>query len=279
MDIRYTHGHVGSVIDDHATRTAANSAAFVLSRLRPTMRLLDVGCGPGSITIDLASLVGEVVGIDNATVAIDAARDLAGRQGVANATFEVAGAYEMPFATASFDVVFAHQVLQHLGDPVRALSEMRRVLVPGGIVAVRDADYGTMVHSPHDPRLDRWLALYHQLTNEHGAEADAGRHLLGWVVAAGYETPMATTSTWTYATEETVAAWRDLWVDRLTVGRMGTDLVASGTIEEAERDDLVAAWNDWASAEAPFFAFLHGEVIATNPGPDGRTEPGAEPDR
>jgi SAM-dependent methyltransferase len=264
MDIRYTHGHIGPVVANHATRTAANSAAFLLPHLEPSMRLLDVGCGPGSITIDLASHVAEVVGVDAAPVAIEAARRSAG--GRENVTFQIADTYQLPFPDDSFDVVCAHQVLQHLGDPVGALSEMRRVLRAGGRVAVRDADYGTMVHSPHDDRIDRWLALYHELTRHHGAEADAGRYLSGWVAAAGFTDAMTSTTTWTYGTPEAVNAWRDLWVSRLTVGRMGQDLLDLGLTDEATRDDLVLGWQEWSEAETPFFAFLHGEVLATAPG-------------
>ena len=179
--------------------------------------------------------------------------------------FVVGNAHRLPFADASFDVVYAHQVLQHLGDPVDALREARRVLRSGGLVAVRDADYGTMVHAPHDPRLDRWLDLYHRLAARNGAEADAGRNLLGWVAAAGFVEPVATTSTWTYTTPQASAAWRDLWIGRLVEGRMGRDLLAHGLVTAAERDELVAAWSDWAASETPFFAFLHGEVVARAP--------------
>ena len=60
----YTHGHAESVLRSHRARTAANSAAYLLPHLRPTDRLLDVGSGPGTITADLAGLVGEVVALE-----------------------------------------------------------------------------------------------------------------------------------------------------------------------------------------------------------------------
>ena len=54
-DDRYTHGHHESVLRSHRWRTAANSCAYLLPHLRPDMSLLDVGCGPGTITADLPS--------------------------------------------------------------------------------------------------------------------------------------------------------------------------------------------------------------------------------
>jgi SAM-dependent methyltransferase len=229
--------------------------------LDPGMRLLDVGCGPGSISLDLAGIVSHVVGIDGAGAAIEQAHTEAERRGVTNAEFRVADAYELPFEDASFDVVHAHQVLQHLADPVRALREARRVVKPGGIVAGRDADYGTMVHDPHEPRLDRWLELYHRVARHDGGEPDAGRRLAGWFTASGLSDLQVTTSTWTYSTVPEIDAWRDLWVSRLTEARLGRRAMELGLADRAELDDLADGWRAWASSERPFFAFLHGEVV------------------
>ncbi len=175
-DTTYTHGHDDSVLRSHRWRTAANSAAYLLPRLRPGSDLLDVGCGPGTITADLARAVapGRVVGID-------AARRGGGRgpgrgrlPPARPVTFEVADLFALPFADDSFDVVHAHQVLQHVADPVAALVEMRRVCRPGGVVAARDADYPTFTFAPAEPDLDRAIAAYGELTRVNRAHWDAG---------------------------------------------------------------------------------------------------------
>ena len=139
---RYSHGHQESVLRSHRWRTAENSAGFLLEHLSPSMALLDVGCGPGTITADVAMRLsgGSAVGVDLAESVVEAAR--AAHADVANLSFEVGDAYDLSFEDGAFDVVYAHQVLQHLSEPVRALEEMRRVLRPGGLLAVRDADYG-----------------------------------------------------------------------------------------------------------------------------------------
>ena len=131
-----------------------------------------------------------------------------------NLRFEVADVYTLPFAAASFDVVYAHQLLQHLADPVAALREAARVLRPGGYVAVRDADYGTMTHHPNDPTIDRWLEVYRTVARANGGEPDAGRHLLEWVLAAGFEHIHAGASSWVFASPDDRRWWADLWADR-----------------------------------------------------------------
>lgn len=190
----YTHGHAPVVVAAHARRTAEEAARFLLPHLKPGMRIVDVGCGPGSITTGLARYVapGEVLGVDDAPGVLEVARRHAADRKVDNVRFEVASAYDLPVADASFDVVFAHQVLQHLADPGAALGEAARVLVDGGYVAVRDADYGTMTHHPHEPLLVRWREVYCAMARHNGAEPDAGRRLLEWVAAAGFTHVVAT---------------------------------------------------------------------------------------
>ena len=144
---RYTHGHAESVLRSHRSRTAANSAAYLLPYLRPGHRLLDVGSGPGTITADFVSLVHEVVAIE-----VDEDAAALTRAGAPGADVHVGDVHALPFADAEFDVVHAHQVLQHVADPVRALREMARVVRPGGVVGVRDSDYASFAWWPRLPR-------------------------------------------------------------------------------------------------------------------------------
>jgi ubiquinone/menaquinone biosynthesis C-methylase UbiE len=256
----YTHGHHESVLRAHTWRTAENSAAYLLPHLRPGLDLLDVGCGPGTITVDLAARVapGRVVGIDASDDVIAQARQLEA-DGVAFSTGDV---YALDFPDESFDVVHAHQVLQHLAEPVAALREMRRVLRPGGVLAVRDSDYGAFVWSPADPMLERWMELYHQLTTRNGVEADAGRFLFGWVRAAGFSNVVASTSTWTFADPETRAWWGGLWADRVELSSFADQALAAGLSDATELAAIAAAWRRWADQPDGFFAVLHCEVIA-----------------
>ena len=126
----YTHGHHESVLRSHTWRTAENSSAYLLPHLRAGFDLLDVGCGPGTITADLALLVapGQVVGLDAAADVVARAQEHASALGLANLRFEVGDLFALGYPDTSFDVVHLHQVLQHLADPAAALIELRRVL-------------------------------------------------------------------------------------------------------------------------------------------------------
>jgi len=262
----YLHGHHESVLRSHRWRTAENSAAYLLGALRPGQRLLDVGCGPATLTCDLADRVapGEVVGLDASGEVIAMARTEAAGRGLDNISFQVGDAYALPFADDSFDVVHAHQVLQHLTDPVAALREMRRVAVSGGIVAVRDSDYAGMTWFPASDGLDEWRALYHEVAEAIGAQADAGRRLLAWVREAGFDpdgiAPGA--GVWCYATPAERAWWSGLWAQRCVSSNFATQAMAHGLADEVALELLAEAWREWGEQDDGWFAVLHGEVLA-----------------
>ena len=264
MADRYTHGHHDSVLRSHRWRTAENSAAYLLPHLGTGQRLLDLGCGPGTITIDLARLVdpGEVIGLDIAADVVAAAEQARTDAGVTNASFGVGDIYALDLDDDSVDVVHAHQVLQHLADPVAALREMRRVLRPGGLLAVRDSDYGAFTWFPLDPRLDRWLELYHRVTAHNGAQADAGRFLRSWVRAAGFTDDVASSSTWTFGDHADRTWWGDLWAERAVASGFAEQAVEYGLATADELTAIADAWRDWAASDAGLIVLVHGEVLA-----------------
>jgi 2-polyprenyl-3-methyl-5-hydroxy-6-metoxy-1,4-benzoquinol methylase len=260
---RYLHGHHESVLRSHRWRTAENSAAYLLPHLHPGLRLLDVGCGPGTITIDLAGRVapGQVMGIDAVGSPLETARVDAAAANADNVTFQVADAMALPFEDASFDVVHAHQVLQHVPDPVGMLREMRRVCRAGGMIAARDADYAAMTWHPADPALTDWLALYEATARASGGEPDAGRRLLAWTHAAGLTDVTATASAWCFATEEDRAWWGGSWADRAMKSDFAEQALTHGLADRAKLERISDAWRRWASEPDGWLAILHGEII------------------
>jgi ubiquinone/menaquinone biosynthesis C-methylase UbiE len=266
-DTTYTHGHDDGVLRSHRWRTAANSAAYLLPRLVPGSDLLDVGCGPGTLTVDLARAVapGRVVGIDAAADVVAMARAEAATAGLPAVSFEVADLFALPFADDSFDVVHAHQVLQHVADPVAALAEMRRVCRPGGVVAARDADYPTFTCAPAEPDVERAIAAYGELTRRNRAHWDAGRHLLGLAHAAGFAEVVPSASVWCFATPDERAWWGGLWADRFAApgSFLGDQLVAHGIAGHEDLEAFAAGWRHWAASPDGWFAVLHGEILAT----------------
>ncbi len=262
----YTHGHQEPVLRSHRWRTAENSAAYLLSFLAPGMEVLDVGCGPGSLTIDLAQRTapGRMVGIDLSAAVISEATEAAETGGVANVTFRVGDFRSVGFQPGTFDIVHAHQVLQHLRDPVGALAAMRSLVRDAGVVAVRDSDYSAMTWAPRSPYLDRWLEIYMEVTRRNGAEADAGRWLLAWAQQAGCRDITYTSSTWTFATEETRRWWSELWAERTVGSSFSEQAVAYGIATADELADVAGGWREWARDPAAVFIVPHGEIIARN---------------
>ncbi len=262
----YTHGHHESVLRSHRWRTAENSAGFLLPHLRPDLDLLDAGCGPGTITVDLAERLaaGRVVGVDAATEVLRQAEELAVGRGIRNVEFRPADVYELPFEDDTFDVVFAHQLLQHLADPVAALRELRRVARPGGLVAIRDSDYGAKAWYPASQGLTEWNLLYHEVTAAYGHEADAGRRLLAWTRAAGFDPAGMTPSAgvWCYATPADRAWWGGLWAERCVASNFAVQAKTSGLADDVALEELAEAWKGWATAPDGWFVVVHGEVLA-----------------
>jgi ubiquinone/menaquinone biosynthesis C-methylase UbiE len=260
----YTHGHHESVLRSHASRTAANSAAYLLPHLTHGLKLLDVGSGPGTITADFALLVapGEVLGLDRAPEVVAAATALARERHLHNLSFETGDVYNLDFPDDSFDVVHAHQVMQHLTDPVEALREMRRVTKPGGIVAVRDADFHGMSWYPQLPELDEWMALYQQVARHNQAEPDAGRRLLHWAHAAGLSDVTPSSANWLYATAEQRGWLSGVWADRTVGSAFAEQAIAYGYADPATLVRIAAGWRAWGASNDGWFLMPNGEIIA-----------------
>lgn len=260
----YTHGHQDAVLRSHRWRTAVNSAAYLLPLLAAGQRVLDVGCGPGTLTVDLARRVapGWVIGVDVAAAVVDEARTYAVDAGVMNTEFLAGDFRDSGLEPQSFDVVHAHQVLQHLKDPVGALAVMSELAKPGGIVAARESDYSGFTWWPAEPRLDRWLEVYLAVARRNGAEPDAGRWLQHWARAAGLTDVAYTSSTWTFSTATDRQWWADLWAERSIGSSFAKQAVDYGISTPAELQDVAGGWRAWADQPDAVFTVLHGEILA-----------------
>ncbi|HEX3425163.1 MAG TPA: methyltransferase domain-containing protein [Acidimicrobiales bacterium] len=260
----YTHGHQESVLRSHRWRTAENSAGYLLPHLHPGQRLLDVGCGPGTLTVDLAQRVepGSVVGVDISEAVVDEAAAYSGERGARNVSF-LAGDFRtvLPERRA-FDVVHAHQVLQHLADPVGALTAMAALARPGGIVAVRDSDYPAFTWAPANEHLERWRQLYLRVARRNNAEPDAGRWLLRWAHAAGLDDVAYGSSTWTFSTVGERAWWAGLWAERCLASSFAQQAVTYGFATAEDLESLAAGWRRWAGEPDGVFIVVHGELLA-----------------
>ncbi|RJE20594.1 UbiE COQ5 methyltransferase, partial [Aspergillus sclerotialis] len=222
----YSTDHSSSVLRTHTWRTASNSAGYLLPYIKPSMKILDIGCGPGSITIDFAKRVpsGSVIGVEYVADPLDGARALAEQEGVKNVTFQTADIHSLPFDDNSFDIVHVHQVLQHIADPIKALTEMRRVAKQGGIVAARESQ--TLTWSPPSVGLDKWLDLTVRIAREKGGNPHPGARIHVWARDAGFdmERIQRSASAWCFSSPEERQYWG---------GSMGERVKDSGLAKKA----------------------------------------------
>ena len=146
------------------SRTADKQASWFLPYLKPGITLLDCGCSSGSITVGLAKAVepGQVIGVDISEIDIRRAQERTAENKIQNIRFAVSNIYELDFADNSFDALFSHNVLEHLPDLHAALREMRRVLKPGGIIGIRDCDYGGLILAPDSGFWEKFISLWEE---------------------------------------------------------------------------------------------------------------------
>lgn len=261
---QYTHGHHESVLRSHMARTVENSVAYLESALKPGLSLLDVGCGPGTITVDFGARLapGRVVGIDASETVVEQARTLAEAAGATNVEFVVGDAYALDFPDDSFDIVHTHQTLQHVADPVAVLRDMRRVAVPGGIVAAREVDYAGTIWYPELPGLDEWMRIYQQVHRGSGGEPNAGRRLKSWALEAGFAELASSASIWCFETDADRQWWGKAWAARAVESDFAAHALERSVATRPELEAIGQAWRQWAASEDGWYAMPHGEVIA-----------------
>lgn len=261
---RYIHGHHESVLRSHSWRTVLNSAAYLLPHLAAGQRVLDVGSGPGTISIDLARRVapGTVVGIDSSAEVVEQATGLASDNGIETVSFSVGDVYALDFPDASFDVVHAHQVMQHLARPIDAMREIRRVLKPGGVFAARDVVYGSTSWYPALPALDSWLRTLLTVHRGNGGDPDAGRSLKAWARHAGFASVTSSASMWCFATDAERDWWGSTWAERALESSFAAQAIETGTASLNDLHAMADGWRYWAADADGWFGMPHGEIIA-----------------
>lgn len=260
----YTTDHAPSVLQTHSWRTIANSAAYLLPYLRPNMKVLDLGCGPGSITVDLAKHVpqGHVTGVEYVSDPLDGARALAKSRGVDNVNFVVGDIHKLDFPDDSFDLVHVHQVLQHITNPVQALREMRRVAKSnGGIVAARESAAFTWY--PDNERLSRGHELSQSIAKARGGNPTPGRLIHVWAEQAGFkqEQIRKTAGTWCFSTPEERKYWGGGFAERMRSSGYAEIAVSGGYATKEQLEDIAQGYEDWVKEEQGWFAVMHGEIV------------------
>jgi ubiquinone/menaquinone biosynthesis C-methylase UbiE len=249
MPEQYTLGYDSVALAFVSRRRLDPDGAALIPLLRPGMTVLDCGCGPGTVSVDIAERLGagRAVGVDLDESQIGLARELAQRRGCGNVSFRQGDVYRLPFGDASFDAVFSHALFEHLSDPPRAMSELLRVLKPGAPAVVCTPDWGSFLYSPATAPLLGAVHAYCELQNRNGGDVAIGHKLLDYARQAGFERVRATARYENY--------------QPLTI--IG-DLVA-GKLDQAGFAQHAAAMRDWAAHSDGMFAQAWVSCVAWRP--------------
>jgi SAM-dependent methyltransferase len=248
-DTAYTPGHSQNASDFMAQRSFASHGQFFAQYLSRGLSVLDCGCGPGSITFGIAKLIdpGNAVGVDFGESQIARAKANVSGTSPGNVTFQTADCYSLPFAADSFDRVFSHALFEHLSEPLRAMTELRRVLKPNGIVGLCSPDWGGFILSPPSDALTQAVLCYRALQTRNGGDVEAGRKLGANLMAAGFESVQMSARYECYPKLDFIGDY------------LALHLEGAGDIASAR------AFREWARSDGGMFAQAWVSAIARKP--------------
>lgn len=254
MAYQHVKGDDPTVTRLYGERTATTSSQYFITHIKKTSKILDVGCGPGVITSDLAKIAseGNTIGIDNSPGIVAEASKAFPPFDVPNLAFAVGDANKLDFPDNHFDIVHAHALFVHLLDPVGAFKEFLRVCKPGGIVAVRESDPSIVLSlKPDLPSIREYWTRAMATMTKMGGHPEAGRKLEGWVREAGFEGGVVQSKS---------PQWNPSHLMRAT-GAPAQQAIDYGMCTKEEMDRWRKGWEEWEATEGHEFVFETGEII------------------
>ncbi len=259
----FTNYDTDMTLKYHGSRTADTHASWFLPYLKPGMSLLDCGCGLGSITMGFAKLLepGQVTGVDMSDLQIKRAQERAAEAKVSNIRFEVADICQLGFADNSFDALFSHDVLEHVPEPGKALQEMKRDLKPGGIIGIRDVDWGGNLSAPDDGAFERILDIYESYLKSVGGDPRIGRHLGRLLFEAGLLEVRTTASYDFWGDPEGLEFITQIRISAFADAGFVKWVTERGLAKVEELETVISTMRSWQSLPGAFAAAAHCEAI------------------
>lgn len=256
----YTMGYSDDFQKLLRRRNAETNAAYLLPHLKPGMRVLDFGCGPGTISMGLARAVepGELCGVDMEESQIEIARTAASAGRHRNAVFQTADVSDLPFENDSFDVAHCHAVLMHAPDTKAVLTEVRRVLKPGGIISSREMFVDSSFLEP--AMRDGW-ETFAKLIAANGGHPQIGRELKRVFLETGFSDIEASVSFEPFCTAKDIDFLHNF---------VSGWFLSPATIEAATKYGIASreqfdGWrrrlDQWRDTPSALAAFAWGEAI------------------
>lgn len=267
----YTMGFSEEFVHALQRFTAETSAAHLLPCLRPGQRLLDFGCGPGTISSGLAGAVapGEMHGVDMEESQVELARSVARAHGRDNAQFHVGDVTDLPFADSYFDVAHCSNVLMHVPDTAAVLDEMMRVLKPGGTLACREMIVGSSFSNPTFGVLDRAWDMFADLLIADDGHPDMGKRMKSHIVAAGFSNVRMSLTFDSFSAPGDVMFIYGIAQQWFLSPEIMEAAIKYGASTRELCDSIGAAYEDWIAHPGAFAAVAYGEALATRPSFDG----------
>ncbi len=263
----YTMGYDENFQQLLRLRSAESHAAYLLPHLKAGHRVLDFGCGPGTISVGLAKAIepGELHGIDMEESQIGIARAAAQAGGHANATFHVGDVTALPFEDNSFDAAHCHAVLMHVPDTSKVLAEIKRVLKPGGVIGSREMFVSSSFLEPGSEDVDAAWTTFARLLQGNGGHPQMGKELKNTLLEAGFTNIRATASFDSFGTAEEVAFLRAFIDDWFYSPRVIEAAVQFGLASREQFDQWRQGLDDWRDHPGAFGGFAFGEAIGVKP--------------
>ena len=266
MDELYIMGYSEAYLRILASRGAADTCAYLLPHLKPGLRVLDVGCGPGSISAGLAEATapGELRGIDIEPSQVEMAAQAAAERRLSNAKFSVADVKALPFEDGSFDVVHCNDTLAYIPDTGAALNEMKRVLNSGGILACREIMMDLfMTHPDPDPRpASQAYAVFADILEADDGHPQMGKELAGHLEQAGFVDIQISASFEMFTGPERLKLLYDLGEQWFFTADIRSPATQYGAASHRMFEEIKQSRESWYNAPQAMGAFAFGEALA-----------------
>ena len=266
-DATYTMGYTETFLQLLDRRSASSCAAYLLPHLRAGMRLLDFGCGPGSISVGLAEAVrpGTLHGVDIEASQIGIAEAAARDGGHTNTAFRTGDVTALPFEDDYFDAAHGHAVLMHVPDTHTALAEVRRVLKPGGWLGCRELIGQSSFFEPDVDDLNGAWTAYAQLLASNGGHPQMGRQLKGTFEAAGFAEVRVGAEFEYFDSTADVAFFHGFATGWFCSGETVEAAVKRGVADRSRFDGWRRALDRWKAARGAVAAIAWGHAVGRKP--------------
>jgi|WetSurMetagenome_2_1015567.scaffolds.fasta_scaffold238814_1 ubiquinone/menaquinone biosynthesis C-methylase UbiE len=253
--IDYSAAHIRLMSE----RTLETHGQFIKSYLKSGMKILECGCGPGTMTIGIAKAVfpGEVTAIDISEKQLQLAEATAIAANVTNITFQIASINDLPFADNTFDLVFSQTLLDHLRNPLFAINEQKRVTKAGGLVTAHSGHFSRKILYPTNPILEEAINLRWQAITENGGDIDVGLKLGELFYQANLHNIHFTM----FCDNRNVKAYANSFADDVFEFNYFKQLLATKKITVEKLQKFQEAWRSFAKIPYAYYGSLWGEAI------------------